>query len=76
MLFYLKELTMFDENVDSVIKSLSKTVVKLQKVAAKKDAELIETATKMAALSDHCDNCRSEAVRAARIADKLNELLA
>jgi uncharacterized coiled-coil protein SlyX len=66
----------FNQNVDSVVKTLNKTVAKLQKVAAKKDAELMKTATKMAALSDHCDNCRSESVRAARIADKLNELLA
>jgi thymidine kinase len=67
---------MFNTDVDSIVKGLNKTVEKLVKLAEKKNGEIAVTADKIAELSDHCDCCRDEAVRASRIAEKISELVA
>ena len=66
---------MWNNSVDGVVKSLNKTVAKLDKLAVKKDNEMQKAADKMAQLSDHCDNCRNEAARASRIAEKIKTLV-
>jgi thymidine kinase len=66
----------WNNDVDSVVRGLNKTVAKLLKLSAQKDAELTKAAERIASLSDHCDCCRNEAERASRIADKIKELVA
>lgn len=65
----------WNNTVDSVVASLNKTVAKLERLAVKKDAEVMRNANKIAVLSDKCDCCRNEAARASRIAEKISSLV-
>lgn len=65
----------FNTNVDSIVKSLNKTVSKLHAHAKKQDAELMKNANKITVLSDKCDYCRNEVAKALCIAEKIGKLV-
>ena len=66
---------MFENDVDSIVKGLQKTMAKLQKLADHKFEEAAATADMIATLSDKCNCCRNEAARASHIADKIRGIV-
>lgn len=66
---------MFNNTVDAIIGALSATVSKLNALAEKKAAEVVEIGNKISDLDAEAEVGRKERDRASRIARKLEEIL-